>query len=163
MRDISSHLYLYFVTASLYWLLLFNLIFQKWSCLCMFWFPTSFGNRARLNWTELNTVNYKVIVCICFTERPICKSEPPDPDKDKTVPCCWLITWSDFNATLCPSLGTPVARAEVDTAVAGSLVPCGAAKEHKGQRSPAFKLKERTGDGEVTATHSRNPQKDRKI
>lgn len=31
---------------------------------------------------------------------------------------CWLITWSDINATLCPSLGTPVARAEVDTAVA---------------------------------------------
>lgn len=55
---------------------------------------------------------------------------------------------------LCPSLGTPVARAEVDTAVAGSLVPCGEAMEQEGQKSPAFRLKERTGDGEVKATHS---------
>lgn len=47
---------------------------------------------------------------------------------------------------LCPSLGTPVARAEVDTAVAWSLVPCGEAMEQKGQRSPAFRLKERTGE-----------------
>lgn len=51
---------------------------------------------------------------------------------------------------LCPSLGTPVARAEVDTAVARSLVPCGEATEQKGQRPTAFKLKERTGDGEVS-------------
>lgn len=66
---------------------------------------------------------------------------------------------SDINATLCPSLGTPVARAEVDTAVAGSLVPCGEAMERKGQRSAAFRLKERTGDGEVKATHSRDSRR----
>lgn len=50
---------------------------------------------------------------------------------DHFVPCCRLITWYDINATLCPSLGTPVARAEVDTAVTGSLVPCVEAMEQK--------------------------------
>lgn len=61
-------------------------------------------------------------------------SELHGPDKDKTEPRCWLITRSDVNATRCPSLGSPVARAEVDTAVAGSLVVCGGATEQKGQQ-----------------------------
>lgn len=53
---------------------------------------------------------------------------------------------------LCPPLGTPVARPEVDAAVEGSRVPCGEAMEQKGQRSTAFRRTERTGDGEVKQT-----------
>lgn len=41
----------------------------------------------------------------------------------------------------------------------GERVPCGRAMEQKGQRSAAFRLKEGTGEGEVKAAHSCDPQR----
>ena len=83
-------------------------------------------------------------------EGPTCRSELLDP-----APCCWLMTRSDINATRTLSFpGRASCRAwGWHSCCRAARSRVSEAMEQKGRRSVAFRLKERTGDGEVKAIH----------